>query len=195
MPFVVVEQVGGHNLTHLSQTPIASRLSENPLALSNTVEIFPALVAGAVLTNTVGNQKQDWALLAAMIILFLAITSLIYVSEAQGVPAIPLSDVVKPNNEPKELRSGSPGSSPFAGLRRRYPLSQFDPCFGHDDRSSRRHSAGRCNRCWARSQTANAFLHWDHTHGLCAVRQLADLRDPNCRQAIPFPGPDLGVDP
>ncbi len=49
---------------------------ENPTALSNLIQIVSIFAIGAALTNVfgrmVGNQRQGWAILAAMGVLFLA---------------------------------------------------------------------------------------------------------------------------
>src|SRR6201998_407058 len=49
---------------------------ENPTALSNYVQMLSIFLLGAALTNVfgrmVGNQRQGWALLAAMVVLFLS---------------------------------------------------------------------------------------------------------------------------
>src|SRR3569623_753548 len=61
---------------------------ENPTALSNFVQMLSIFVLGAALTNVfgrmVGNQRQGWAILAAMGVLFLAGVILCYAAEAHG---------------------------------------------------------------------------------------------------------------
>ena len=61
---------------------------ENPTALSNFVQIISIFALGAALTNVfgrmVGNQRQGWALLAAMGVLFLAGVLVAYWAEANG---------------------------------------------------------------------------------------------------------------
>jgi K+-transporting ATPase ATPase A chain len=58
---------------------------ENPTALTNLLEMVLMVVIGAALTNTfgrmVGSQRQGWVLLAAMAILFVAGTTVIYAAE------------------------------------------------------------------------------------------------------------------
>src|SRR3974377_1609286 len=61
---------------------------ENPTALSNFVQIISIFSLGAALTNVfgrmVGNQRQGWAILAAMGVLFLAGTTATYWAAADG---------------------------------------------------------------------------------------------------------------
>ena len=64
---------------------------ENPTALSNLVQMVAIFVLGAALTNVfgrmVGDQRQGWAILAAMGVMFLIGVSVAYRAEAQGNPA------------------------------------------------------------------------------------------------------------
>ncbi|HSC91576.1 MAG TPA: potassium-transporting ATPase subunit KdpA, partial [Gaiellaceae bacterium] len=64
---------------------------ENPNALTNLVELLLIFSIGAALTNVfgrmVGDQRQGWAILAVMGILFLAGVATAYSAEAQGNPA------------------------------------------------------------------------------------------------------------
>src|SRR5262252_7051883 len=61
---------------------------ENPTALSNYIQIISIFAIGAALTNVfgrmVGNQKQGWAILAAMGVLFIAGVVVTYWAEASG---------------------------------------------------------------------------------------------------------------
>jgi len=90
---------------------------ENPSPLSNLLEMVMILVIGAALTNTfgrmVGSERQGWALLSAMAILFFAGTATLYAQEARPSPAFPPS-VRGSNMEGKEVRFGAAGSSLFA---------------------------------------------------------------------------------
>src|SRR3984957_19878715 len=65
---------------------------ENPTALSNLIEMVAIFAIGVGLTNVfgrmVGNEKQGWALLAAVGILFLAGVATAYWAEAAGNPQI-----------------------------------------------------------------------------------------------------------
>ena len=61
---------------------------ENPTALSNFVQMLSIFVLGAALTNVfgrmVGNQRQGWAILAVMGVLFVAGVAVTYWAEADG---------------------------------------------------------------------------------------------------------------
>ena len=65
---------------------------ENPTPLSNLIEMVAIFAIGVGLTNVfgrmVGNEKQGWALLAAMGILFLVGVATAYWAEAAGNPQI-----------------------------------------------------------------------------------------------------------
>jgi K+-transporting ATPase ATPase A chain len=91
---------------------------ENPTALSNFVEMVLIFAIGAALTNTfgrmVGSQRQGWALLAAVGVLFLIGAAAIYACEANGNPALAHLGVAGPNMEGKEVRFGVAASSLFA---------------------------------------------------------------------------------
>ena len=60
---------------------------ENPTALSNFMQIISIFALGAALTNVfgrmVGNQRQGWAILAAMGVLFIAGVIVCYWAEAE----------------------------------------------------------------------------------------------------------------
>ena len=61
---------------------------ENPTALSNFVQMISIFAIGAALTNVfgrmVGDQRQGWAILAAMGVLFVAGVGVAYWAEAHG---------------------------------------------------------------------------------------------------------------
>ena len=65
---------------------------ENPTALSNLLQMVSIFALGAALTNVfgrmVGNQRQGWAILAAMGVLFLAGVVVCYWAEAVGNPQL-----------------------------------------------------------------------------------------------------------
>ena len=65
---------------------------ENPTALSNFVQMISIFALGAALTNVfgrmVGNQRQGWAILAVMGVLFLAGVTVTYWAEANGTTAL-----------------------------------------------------------------------------------------------------------
>ena len=65
---------------------------ENPTALSNFVQMISIFALGAALTNVfgrmVGNQRQGWAILAVMGVLFIAGVAVTYWAEANGTTAL-----------------------------------------------------------------------------------------------------------
>jgi potassium-transporting ATPase potassium-binding subunit len=91
---------------------------ENPTALSNYIEIISIFAIGAALTNVfgrmVGNQKQGWAILAAMGVLFVAGVIVCYAAEAHGNEALNALGLTGGNMEGKEARFGIVGSALFA---------------------------------------------------------------------------------
>jgi K+-transporting ATPase ATPase A chain len=91
---------------------------ENPTALTNLIHMIAIFAIGAALTNVfgrmVGNQKQGWAIFAAMGILFLAGVSVCYWAEAAGNPLVHALGVEGGNIEGKETRFGIAISSLFA---------------------------------------------------------------------------------
>jgi K+-transporting ATPase ATPase A chain len=93
---------------------------ENPTALSNFVQMLTIFVIGAALTNVfgraVGDERQGWAILAAMGVLFLAGVFVAYWAEAGGNPLIADLGVDNAggNMEGKEVRFGAPLSALFA---------------------------------------------------------------------------------
>ncbi|HLM14717.1 MAG TPA: potassium-transporting ATPase subunit KdpA, partial [Reyranella sp.] len=93
---------------------------ENPTALSNFVQMLTIFVIGAALTNVfgraVGDERQGWAILAAMGVLFLAGVFVAYWAEAGGNPLIAALGVdnAAGNMEGKEVRFGAPLSALFA---------------------------------------------------------------------------------
>jgi potassium-transporting ATPase potassium-binding subunit len=91
---------------------------ENPNALTNYVEIILIFVLGAALTNVfgrmVGNQRQGWAILAAMGVLFIAAVTVCYAAEAHGNDFLNALGLTGGNMEGKETRFGIIGSALFA---------------------------------------------------------------------------------
>jgi potassium-transporting ATPase potassium-binding subunit len=91
---------------------------ENPTALSNFVQMISIFAIGAALTNVfgrmVGNQRQGWAVLAAMGVLFIAGVFFCYWAEAHGNDALNALGVTGGNMEGKEVRFGIVGSALFA---------------------------------------------------------------------------------
>jgi potassium-transporting ATPase potassium-binding subunit len=91
---------------------------ENPTALSNFVQMISIFVIGAALTNffgrMVGNERQGWAILSAMGILFLAGVLVCYAAEASGTPLLDGLGLAGGNMEGKEVRFGIVASALFA---------------------------------------------------------------------------------
>src|SRR6202142_3236780 len=91
---------------------------ENPTALSNFVQMLSIFVIGAALTNVfgrmVGNQRQGWAILAVMGVLFVSGVAVTYWAEANGTSALDALGLTGGNMEGKEVRFGIVASSLFA---------------------------------------------------------------------------------
>src|ERR1700674_4693863 len=91
---------------------------ENATALSNLVQMISIFALGASLTNVfgrmVGNQRQGWAILAVMGILFVAGVVVCYWAEASGTTAMNALGLTGGNMEGKEVRFGIPLSALFA---------------------------------------------------------------------------------
>jgi K+-transporting ATPase ATPase A chain len=91
---------------------------ENPTALTNLVQMLSIFVIGFGLTWTfgkaVGNTRQGWAILSAMVILFLAGVTVTYWQEAAGNPVLHQLGVAGGNMEGKEVRFGIAASALFS---------------------------------------------------------------------------------
>ncbi|SDG03335.1 potassium-transporting ATPase subunit KdpA, partial [Sphingomonas carotinifaciens] len=91
---------------------------ENPTALTNFVQMLSIFAIGTGLTwcfgRAVGNTRQGWAILSAMMILFLAGTTVTYWAEAAGNPVLHQFGVAGGNMEGKEARFGIAASALFA---------------------------------------------------------------------------------
>ena len=91
---------------------------ENPTALSNFVQILLIFILGAALTNVfgrmVGNQRQGWAILGIMGVLFIAGVTVCYWAEANGTSGLDALGLTGGNMEGKEIRFGIIGSALFA---------------------------------------------------------------------------------
>ena len=98
---------------------------ENPTGVSNFVEILLMLLIPAAFTATfgrmVGRRRQGWALYAAMLVMFLGGTAVVYAAEANGSPAQHaaglhthvVSGSAGGNMEGKDQRFGTAGSGLF----------------------------------------------------------------------------------
>jgi K+-transporting ATPase ATPase A chain len=96
----------------------ASHPFENPNALTNFIHMISIFAIGAALTNVfgrmVGNQRQGWAIFAAMGVLFIAGVVVTYWAEANGTTALSALGLTGGNMEGKEVRFGIVASSLFA---------------------------------------------------------------------------------
>src|SRR6201988_5074170 len=85
----------------------ASHPFENPTALSNLIQMVSIFAIGAALTNVfgrmVGDERQGWAIFAAMGALFLVGVIVAYWAEAAGNPALTSLGLEGGNMEGKEV--------------------------------------------------------------------------------------------
>jgi K+-transporting ATPase ATPase A chain len=95
---------------------------ENPSAVSNVLQMLSIFAIGAGLTwcfgKAVGNTRQGWAILAAMMLLFTGLTSAAYIAEASGNPIHQAAGVAAAagNMEGKEVRFGIAASALFGSV-------------------------------------------------------------------------------
>jgi potassium-transporting ATPase potassium-binding subunit len=95
---------------------------ESPTALTNLASMLLMALIGAALTNCfgrmVGDERQGWALLSAMMLLLLAGAVALHVAEAGNNPLLTGAgvDLHAGNLEGKELRFGVPGSALFSEI-------------------------------------------------------------------------------
>src|SRR6202163_1582259 len=91
---------------------------ENPTALANFVQMISIFALGAALTNVfgrmVGNQRQGWAILGVMGVLFISGVIVTYWAEAGGTTAMHALGLTGGNMEGKEVRFGVVASSLFS---------------------------------------------------------------------------------
>ncbi|MGN6377282.1 MAG: potassium-transporting ATPase subunit KdpA [Sphingomonas sp.] len=91
---------------------------ENPTALTDFVQIVSILAIGSGLTwcfgKAVGNTRQGWAILAAMMTLLVAGIAVTYWQEAAGNPILHHLGVPGDNMEGKEVRFGIVASALFS---------------------------------------------------------------------------------
>jgi len=113
---------------------------ENPTALSNFVQMISIFAIGASLTNVfgrmVGNQKQGWAILGVMAVLFISGVTVTYWAEANGTTAMHALGLAGGNMEGKEVRFGNRRLLAVrGGLPRRRPAARSMPCMTRSPRS------------------------------------------------------------
>ncbi|RUW34786.1 MULTISPECIES: potassium-transporting ATPase subunit KdpA [unclassified Mesorhizobium] len=91
---------------------------ENPDAISNLIQMLTIFALGAGLTNVfgrmVGSERQGWAILASMGVLFIAGVIVCYWAEAAGNPLVHALGIDGGNMEGKETRFGIALSALFA---------------------------------------------------------------------------------
>jgi potassium-transporting ATPase potassium-binding subunit len=91
---------------------------ESPNAITNLIHMVAIFAIGAALTNVfgrmVGNQRQGWAILGTMAVLFIAGVTVTYWAEASGTSALNALGLSGGNMEGKEVRFGIPLSALFA---------------------------------------------------------------------------------
>ncbi|RWN27538.1 MAG: potassium-transporting ATPase subunit KdpA [Mesorhizobium sp.] len=91
---------------------------ENPDAISNLIQMVSIFAIGAALTNVfgrmIGNQRQGWAILSAMGVMFIAGVAICYWAEAAGNPLVHALGIDGGNMEGKESRFGIALSALFA---------------------------------------------------------------------------------
>ena len=91
---------------------------ENPDAISNMIQMLTIFALGAGLTNVfgrmVGSERQGWAILASMGVLFIAGVIVCYWAEAAGNPLVHALGIDGGNMEGKETRFGIAASALFA---------------------------------------------------------------------------------
>ncbi|MER8463511.1 potassium-transporting ATPase subunit KdpA [Mesorhizobium sp. M1396] len=91
---------------------------ENPDAISNLIQMVSIFAIGAALTNVfgrmIGNQRQGWAILSAMGVMFIAGVIVCYWAEAAGNPLVHALGIDGGNMEGKETRFGIALSALFA---------------------------------------------------------------------------------
>jgi K+-transporting ATPase ATPase A chain len=97
-------------------------------------------LVGAALTNTfgrmVGDQRQGWALFAAMAVLFLAGVAIVYANEAtsnHALSSFKVDQLAGPaqaggNMEGKEVRFGIGQSALFATVSTTHRTARSTPC-------------------------------------------------------------------
>ena len=91
---------------------------ENPTPISNFLQVLYILLISAALTHTFGrmvkDERQGWALYAAMSVIFLAGLLVCYWAESAGNPSFSALGLDPANMEGKEVRFGIANSSLWA---------------------------------------------------------------------------------
>src|SRR3984893_1432137 len=112
----VIKELGTNGGGFIGQNSAAP--NENPTPLSNLVELWLFMVIAAGLTYTFGrmvkDQRQGWALLTAMTILFFGGLTVAYWAESAGNPLVHHLGIAGGNMEGKETRYGVAASALWA---------------------------------------------------------------------------------
>jgi len=112
----VIKELGTNGGGFVGQNSAAP--NENPTPLSDLFELWLLMVIAASLTYTFGrmvkDQRQGWALLTAMSILFFIGLTVTYASESAGNPITHQLGVLGANMEGKEVRFGAAASALWA---------------------------------------------------------------------------------
>lgn len=91
---------------------------ENPNDFTNLIEMLSIFTIGVGLTwcfgKAVGNTRQGWAILSAMLVLFVAGVAVVYWQEAAGNPVLHNLGIAGGNMEGKEVRFGIAASALFS---------------------------------------------------------------------------------
>jgi len=109
---------------------------ENPNALSNYLSIFSMLAVTSALVYTfgqmVGNRKQGWAILSAMLLLLVVGIGVIYWAETYGNPILTSLgiDNALGNMEGKEVRFGQATTALFSGVTTGISTGAVNGMFG-----------------------------------------------------------------
>ena len=94
--------------------------NENPTGFSNLLEMLAMFLISAALTYVYGryvkDQRQGWALFAAMSVLFVGGFVTAYSVESAGNPIVHALGAPGPNLEGKEVRFGAAGSTLFGTI-------------------------------------------------------------------------------
>ncbi len=148
---------------------------ENPTALSNFVQMISIFALGAALTNVfgrmVGDQRQGWAILAVMGVLFLSGVAVTYWAEANGTSILSSLGLTGGNMEGKEVRFGIVASSLFAVITTAASCGAVNAMHELIHRARRHDSADQhaTRRDHRRRRWRRALRH-------AAVRRAGDLR-------------------
>ncbi len=114
----IIKQLGTNGGGFVNANSAAT--NENPNGITNFLAMIAMFAISAALTYTYGryarDQRQGWALFAAMSVLFVAGFSSAYAFESAGNPLVHALGVAGPNMEGKEARFGVAASTLFGTI-------------------------------------------------------------------------------